>query len=399
MKNPFSHGPRVGLLALIFTLAGTVALRAQEAPAPATAATQLAEPEKKPSKLRDPVDGQFDVSGFLDTAYGFIPIVMPITEPAIGYGAGVGLVFIDKPKTEEGKYARPNISAVGGFGTENGTKGGFAVDSRYWLDGKLQTLAGVLSASVNLDYYGQGENSALRDHPLRYNLKPVGGGLIAKTQLGQSRYFAGLGYGFAKVDVSFTAPPSTPGLPSFDRQTKIGALMPSIAYDTRDNIFTPTKGWFAEASASLASDTIGSDHNFQKLSGIAIYYAPLAEKLSLGVRGDVEAAYGDTPFYLLPSVTLRGVPALSVIGDDMAQLEAELRWQCWGRWSLVGFGGVGAVWSDSSVGHRERTVGTIGTGIRYEIARKYGLHMGLDIAFGPDDPAIYIQFGSAWMRP
>ena len=42
---------------------------------------------------------------------------------------------------------------------------------------------------------------------------------------------------------------------------------------------------------------------------------------------------------------------------------------------------------------------TGGTGFRYELARKYGLHMGLDVAFGPDDPVVYVQFGSAWMRP
>jgi hypothetical protein len=39
-----------------------------------------------------------------------------------------------------------------------------------------------------------------------------------------------------------------------------------------------------------------------------------------------------------------------------------------------------------------------GTGFRYELARKYGLHMGVDLAFGPDDPIIYVQFSSAWMR-
>ena len=42
---------------------------------------------------------------------------------------------------------------------------------------------------------------------------------------------------------------------------------------------------------------------------------------------------------------------------------------------------------------------TGGTGFRYELARKYGLHAGLDVAFGPDETAIYIQVGSAWMRP
>ena len=28
-----------------------------------------------------------------------------------------------------------------------------------------------------------------------------------------------------------------------------------------------------------------------------------------------------------------------------------------------------------------------------------GLIMGLDLAFGPVDPIIYFQFGSAWFRP
>ena len=45
------------------------------------------------------------------------------------------------------------------------------------------------------------------------------------------------------------------------------------------------------------------------------------------------------------------------------------------------------------------TLVTGGTGFRYELARKYGLHMGVDVAFGPDGPVFYIQFGSAWARP
>jgi glucose/arabinose dehydrogenase len=45
------------------------------------------------------------------------------------------------------------------------------------------------------------------------------------------------------------------------------------------------------------------------------------------------------------------------------------------------------------------TVVTGGAGFRYELASKYGLHMGVDVAFGPDGPAFYVQFGSAWMRP
>jgi hypothetical protein len=39
-----------------------------------------------------------------------------------------------------------------------------------------------------------------------------------------------------------------------------------------------------------------------------------------------------------------------------------------------------------------------GVGFRYRIARKFGLDLGLDIAVSETDEAIYIQFGSAWMR-
>ena len=84
-------------------------------------------------------------------------------------------------------------------------------------------------------------------------------------------------------------------------------------------------------------------------------------------------------------------------GDYMAQAEAELRWQFWERVSLVGFGGAGATRNEK--GRRAQNVAAGGFGFRYEIARKYGLHMGLDLAYGPDGPAWYIQFGSAWMRP
>ena len=42
---------------------------------------------------------------------------------------------------------------------------------------------------------------------------------------------------------------------------------------------------------------------------------------------------------------------------------------------------------------------TSGGGFRYELARRYKLHMGVDVAFGPDGTALSVQFGSAWFRP
>jgi len=86
-------------------------------------------------------------------------------------------------------------------------------------------------------------------------------------------------------------------------------------------------------------------------------------------------------------------------GDEVASFEAELRWQFWRRFSVLGFVGAGAAWNDAERVNNTQKIVTGGFGFRYEIARKYGIHMGLDDAFAPDNAAVYVQVGSAWARP
>jgi hemolysin activation/secretion protein len=86
-------------------------------------------------------------------------------------------------------------------------------------------------------------------------------------------------------------------------------------------------------------------------------------------------------------------------GESIAQIETELRWQFWKRFSVVAFAGVGVAWNDAERFDASRTVPTGGLGFRYELARKYGIHSGVDVAIGPDNSAVYLQVGSAWARP
>src|SRR3974390_2493631 len=81
------------------------ALRAQ------TNVTTETEGTNTVSKFRSPDDGWFDVSAFLEEKYGFIPIPLIITEPAVGYGGGAGLTFLSKPLPQaEAGLGRPNIT-------------------------------------------------------------------------------------------------------------------------------------------------------------------------------------------------------------------------------------------------------------------------------------------------
>jgi outer membrane protein assembly factor BamA len=252
---------------------------------------------------------------------------------------------------------------------------------------------------VNLDFHGIGEDRLLDKHPLRYNLEPTGGVLRAKYRPGESASWAGLGYAFAATRVTFEAPAGTPGRPDFRRDSKVGGLTPSFTYDTRDNLFTPLRGTFVEAVVGVFSPVLGADDQFERVQLIAMWFIPLLDSLYLGLRGDAAATFGDVPFYLRPFISLRGAPIMRYQGDEIPQVEAELRWQFWRRFSAVAFGGVGTAWYDFTRFDKTKTVPTGGVGFRYEIARRYGIHMGLDVAFGPDNSAVYVPVGSAWARP
>jgi len=125
-------------------------------------------------------------------------------------------------------------------------------------------------------------------------------------------------------------------------------------------------------------------------------YAGLGSRAVLGLRGEASEVGDEAPFWSLPAVGMRGVPAQRYMGSSEAQGEAELRWDFTPRWSVVGFGGVG--WTRNTVRDESasNTVGAGGAGIRYLVARAFGLRGGLDFAYGPEGAAFYVTMGSAW---
>jgi len=365
------------------------------APAPA-----FAEDAPK-AKFRDPEDGAFDLSTYLATPKRFLPIPLIVTEPAIGYGGGLAGMFI-RPRKQAGEegFARPNISLVGGIYTENGTWMAFAGDSSHWLDDRLQTLVALGTGRLNLDFYGLGDASASLDEPISYELDVSMAMVQGSWKLKpKSPWSVGARYIYSQVEPKLRdAPAQFPGLLD-SVNIKISAPAAVVEFDSRNNLFTPTRGMYAESVYLLSRESLGASEDFERFQQVVMGWVPLSDKWTLGVRGDYQWSSDGTPFFLRPYIKLRGVAAMRYQGDEMASAELEARWQFHGRWSLVGVGGYGSAHTERESYEATRDIWSGAVGFRYQLARLFGMHAGMDVGFSDGETAIYLQVGNAWFRP
>jgi len=353
-------------------------------------------------------DGKFDVSAFLSTKYGFMPMPIIITEPAVGYGAGLNVMFLhDSIASSMERKSPPSISGVVAAGTENGTRFGAAYHLGFWKEDTIRTTTAVGAMDVNMNFY-------LRDLGLDMNLKGYMAYQELMYRIGTSDFFLGGNYLYVDLE-SKRNDGRLPILDRFlEREFKMGALSAVVQYDTRDNIFTPSEGLFAKANLRRVDESFGGNENFWRYGAKAFYFHPVLDKVIFGLRIEgeaVDASDGDDiPFVAYPSINMRGIQAMRYQGENILLGEMQLRWEFIERWNLVLFGGSGKVFGEEN--RYEFGTGVVkedvsfkdapshwaaGVGFRYELARKFGLWGGLDFATNEEnDFAFYITVGSAW---
>lgn len=360
----------------------------------------------------DPQDGMFDVSHWLAERKGFFPVPIIITEPAVGFGLGVGLLFLHDPfsgKTaegetfdpqsvdEEGRLIPPSVSALFGAYTDNGTWFVGGAHMGVWKNDTIRYIGALAQASANLKFYGLDGGNGASSNGLQFNIEPTIFLQEIKFRIKDSNFFAGVSYLLLDSSIEFNFLGSLPiEIPSIKFDSTSASVSLLLDYDSRDTLFTPSSGLSSGVKASFYREAFGSDNEFEKYKVYAKYFFGLTDSLVLGLRGDVETLNGDAPFYEYPFISMRGIPAMRYQGETVAVAEAELRWNFTSRWSLILFGGGGKTESADFVAATDDTVYSKGLGFRYFIARRFGAHAGVDIAKGPEDTAVYLTFGQAW---
>lgn len=353
-----------------------------------------------PELLIDPEDGRFDASAMLMSRHGFLPVPLLITEPALGYGGGVAALFVHNSFSERLAAAKasgrdpvaPDISGLIGLGTSNGTWLAGAFHSASFIADRLRYRGALLRPSVNLDYYAPGSSQALG-----YNLEGWFTAHHGDLRLGNSPWFAGASLTLADFTGTFGGNnlPASITPPELDSQ--LAGLGLRLLRDNRNNSFSPRQGHYSKAQFNQQLGEFVGDYRYRSLSLDQKSYWQPQPGWVLSLRGRGELTDGEVPFFARPFIMLRGIPAMRYQDQQMALIDSETRVNLDNRWSMVLFAGAGATAASISQFTDSELQGAAGGGVRYLIARLMGWEAGVDLARGPEEWALYIQFGSGWL--
>jgi hypothetical protein len=363
------------------------------------------QPARKKVSTKDSLDGAFDLSDYVTEAHGFIPVPIIITEPALGgFGGGFVPIFIKKRPhyadsvrgTMRMTRVAPDIMGGAALYTLNGTWLTAGFRSGTLIKSRIKYVVGAAYGNINLAFYRDIAREGEKKFNFNFRTLPIF--LQGIRRIAYSHWYAGIKYLFLKTDLHYegSEPPSF--VKPIEQSSIVSQLGAVVELDTRDNIFTPDKGLKVHVDGNRSDNIIGSDYSYWRINYYMYAYKELTPNWIGGWRVDGQQSFGDPPFYLLPYISMRGVPAVKYQGNAVILTELESRWDVVPRWSLVSFGGSGKAFNDWSDFGSASWIFSYGAGFRYLLARKFGARIGIDLAHGPGTWAYYIVFGSNWLK-
>lgn len=327
----------------------------------------------------------------------FVAMPIPIANPAIGNGLAVAALAIYQPRNS----ARPWTSGVGGLYTDTKSWGVVAFQKAYLKGDKYRVAAGVGTGVFNVDFFGIGSEAGSQGRSVSLEQKSSGG--LAELLMGLGDNFhAGLRYRYIKMNTTVDPASILPRfeLPPIELKSQVSQLGLAGEYDTRDSEYNPRGGIYANAQWLYASDALGSDFEYPRLTAAVNGYHEVNDKTVLAWRGSMCRSGDGAPFYDLcnygQSNDLRGYQAGQYRDHAMFAVQGEIRRKLYKRFGGVAFVGVGEVANEFSKLNTKDLLPAAGIGARFEASTKYRVNVSIDYAVGDGTSALYFYIGEAF---
>jgi hypothetical protein len=173
-----------------------------------------------------------------------------------------------------------------------------------------------------------------------------------------------------------------------------------VMYDTRDNVFFPTRGQLHEASVTAFGGALGGDFAWTRRQLDLRRYLPFGPRHTVALQGLLVSNSGEPPFTQLGLLggqnVLRGYYEGRDRDRSLAAVQAEYRRPLGGRFGLALFAAGGTVARDLdklALSHL-RVAG--GAGLRYLLSVSEGINFRLDYGVGDDSSGMYFTATEAF---
>jgi len=179
------------------------------------------------------------------------------------------------------------------------------------------------------------------------------------------------------------------------------ALGFGLIYDSRDNQWSATKGWYAELGTMWADNWLGASYSDQMILADLRKYIPVSKKndiIALQVYGEFHT--GNVPFNLMPLLggryRMRGYREGVYRDRQMMVYQAEFRSRLFFKYfGFAAFGSVGAIGENMYTVNRNYRY-TYGVGLRISPLPKERYFIRLDYGRGENTQGFYIEIGEAF---
>jgi hypothetical protein len=325
-----------------------------------------------------------------------VPVPIPIANPTIGAGLAVALLYLHPQKSQD-KDAPTSTTGVFGMYTSTQSWAAGAIHDGYYWEDRIRFRLPAVHGEFNLDFYGIGNDSPLKDNPVEYNAATNAFIPRLLFELPWDNWYLGGQYKFVDIDAKFDISGLFPNAPGLGAQTQTSGLGLVSVYDSRNSNFWPSKGNWLELTATLHGEYIGGDYDYLKIIGKWAQYFKIAKAVTLVYRLDGQFVDGDAPFWDLSRIRLRGYAGGQLLDDVAVTAQAEARWNFYRRWTGLAFGGGGRIANTISDLGSVPTNFAGGLGLRFMLVEAQKLSIGLDVAYAEGgNVAVYFQVGD-WL--
>jgi len=325
-----------------------------------------------------------------------LPALGSAPETGLQFGATV-LAVVDRPAMD---HARPaSLIATAIRSTKSQTR--VSIEGEHWTRQNGRRVNALLAwQKFPLPYYGIGDAAVAGDKEI---FTPKGVEAIAGVQQRLRGHWYATG-GVRFVDQSIT--PDTIGVLRQRTLTgshggrlvelSIGALL-----DSRDNLFAPQRGTFAQVTYTRNDDDLGSPFQYARVRLDARHYRTLTGTHVLATQLLLLGVSGNTPFDQLALVgggdILRGYSRGRYRDQRLAAAQVEYRSPLVRRVGLVAFAGAGTIGRAWATLSDARLLPTYGGGIRVQIDPRQRTAVRVDYGLGRDrSSGLYIGFNQAF---